>query len=199
MPAPDIRWGPNARPADVSQYSLNVLAELLARSGNDSCVITATVRSPEDDARVVFANLELPADPNHIPPLPDGVTRARALYLAPMQHVIDVYVAAKKAGHTPDEIRAAMTAEILHQGPYNCSHHCASDEELAKPADQRELNVFDVSPRELHNAAGFIVECRKEAPPPQGLNPSGLLAKLLEPPHDPGIHLEIRQPGVGAA
>jgi hypothetical protein len=169
---PTVHWGPHADRSKVSQHSLDVVLELLRRSGNDSAVITSTVRSPEDDARVLHDNL-----------VREGVDAQRRLYLAPGNQVIDVFIA--DAAKTRDETIADMAAKIRELGPYHVSHHCLSDEDLER------LNVLDISPVQLAHPQAFVAECRKEAPPAKT---GGLLSKLLEPPHDPGIHLEIPQP-----
>jgi hypothetical protein len=181
MGAPIIHWGPHADRTKVSQYSLDVLAELLIRAGIEEATITSTVRSPADDARVVFDNLERPG----------GVAAARGLYKAPMQQVINVYVDAKRAGASSDEIKARMTATIIALGGRNCSHHILTDEEL------KEINVLDVDVAPEKKKA-FRDVCAAESPAPQGTNPNGLLAKILVPPQDPCDHIEIRQQPTGA-
>ncbi len=169
---PYIQFGPHADRRKVSRYSLDVLAELLRRSDNERCVITSTVRSPEEDARVLHDNL-----------VEHGVDAMRRLYLPPGNLVIDVFVA-DVAKSRLDTV-ADMAVKIRAIGPYLVSHHCLDE------AAQQKLNVLDVGPAQLAHRDAFIDACRREAPP---LASNGLLARLLEPPHDPGIHLEIRQP-----
>ena len=71
-------------------------------------IISSTQRSPADQARVMYNNLET-----------QGVAAQRKLYKPPGQAVIDVYVAGKAAKKTPDAIKAAMTAKINELGPEN--------------------------------------------------------------------------------
>jgi hypothetical protein len=127
-------------------------------------IISSTQRSPTDQARVMFNNLET-----------QGVAAQRRLYKEPGQAVIGVYEAGKAAGKTPDAIKADMTAKINELGPMTVSHHAA---------DPKLLNVFDVAPSSVANVDAFQKAAKADT----------RVSKFLTPPNDPGLHFEIPQP-----
>ena len=160
----DIVFGPNAKSSDVTPYSLGVLRDVMAAANVATVTISSTQRSPADQARVMFNNLET-----------QGVAAQRRLYKPPGQAVIDVYEAGKAAGQTPDAIKAGMTAKIVELGPMNVSHHAA---------DPKLLNVFDVAPSSVADVDTFQKAAKAET----------RVSKFLTPPNDPGLHFEIPQP-----
>jgi hypothetical protein len=161
----NIVFGPNAKSADVSEFTLSVLRDIMQVADVAGLTVTSTQRSPRDQARVMFDNIER-----------DGVARQKALYKPAGQSVIDAYVAAKAAGNAPDEIKAAMVARILEIGPEKVSRHAA---------DPNVLNVFDISPASVAHQAAFVEAARNDQ----------RVAKVLTPAeNDPAFHLEIPQP-----
>ena len=162
-----VKFGPGAKPKDVTPFSLAVLKDILRAAGLTSATISSTARKPADQARVMFDNIEA-----------QGVAAQKKLYAAAGDQVIDVYVASKKAGKTPAEIKADMEKKIVAIGPTSVSHHAA---------DPKILNVFDVAPSSITSKKAFEAAVRKER----------RVKKFLLPPDDPGYHLEIPQPKVG--
>ena len=160
----DIVFGPNAKSSDITPYSLGVLRDVMNAANVAKLIISSTQRSPADQARVMFNNLET-----------QGVAAQRRLYKDPGQQVIDVYVSGKAAGKTPDAIKADMTAKIIALGPMKVSHHAA---------DPKLLNVFDVAPSSVADVNAFQAAVKKDA----------RVSKFLTPPNDPGLHFEIPQP-----
>ena len=158
-----IEFGPNTNSKDVTEFSKQVLEDILRAAGLKKAVISTTSRSPADQARVMFNNIE-----------EKGVAAQKSLYGPFGDQVIDVYVASKAAGKTPDQIKADMTARIVAVGPTNVSHHAA---------DPNVLNVFDVAPSSIANRAAFEQAVRADV----------RVKKFLVPPSDPGYHLEIPQ------
>jgi hypothetical protein len=164
-PNRNIVFGPNAKSADVSEFTLSVLRDIMGAADVAQLTITSTQRSPQDQARVMFDNI-----------VRDGVARQKALYKPAGQSVIDAFVAAKSAGKSADEIRAAMVARILEIGPEKVSRHSA---------DPKVLNVFDISPGSVAHPAAFVEAARNEH----------RVSKVLTPAeNDPAFHLEIPQP-----
>jgi hypothetical protein len=160
----DIVFGPNAKASDVTPYSLGVLRDVMAAANVAKLTISSTQRSPTDQARVMFNNLQS-----------QGVAAQRRLYKAPGQAVIDVYVAGKAGGKSADAIKAEMTAKIVELGPMTVSHHAA---------DPKLLNVFDVAPSSVADVNAFQAAAKKDV----------RVSKFLTPPNDPGLHFEIPQP-----
>lgn len=160
----DIVFGPNAKSSDVTPYSLGVLRDVMAAAKVAKVIISSTQRSPADQARVMYNNLET-----------QGVAAQKKLYKEPGQAVIDVYVAGKAAGKTADAIKAEMTAKINELGPMTVSHHAA---------DPKLLNVFDVAPSSVSDPNDFQAAAKADA----------RVSKFLTPPNDPGFHFEIPQP-----
>jgi len=92
-----------------------------------------------------------------------GMEGQKSLYKASGQQVLDYY---------PDQ--KAMTDEIYRLGPSNVSKHCG---------DPNKINVLDIAPSSIKYQNEF-----KSAI----LNDSRV-SKLLYPPKDPALHLEIPQ------
>lgn len=163
----DISFGPNAKAADVTDFSRQVLTAILSAAGLSKVIISSTSRSPADQARVMFANLER-----------EGIEAQRRLYKEPGRKVIEVYRQGKLAGKDAATIQAEMRDEIVRLGPTTVSRHAS---------DPRILNVFDVAPSSVARRPEFEAAVRAER----------RVTKFLLPPNDPGYHLEIPQPGVG--
>src|SRR5262250_3085574 len=83
---PQISFGPNAKAADVTAFSRGVLSDILVSAGLSGVIVSSTSRSPADQARVMFANLEK-----------FGVAAQKKLYKEPGQKVIEVYRLGKLA------------------------------------------------------------------------------------------------------
>ena len=72
MPADTDRnvvFGPNAKSADVSDFTLSVLRDIMRAADVARLTITSTQRSPQDQARVMFDNIQR-----------DGVAKQKGLY-----------------------------------------------------------------------------------------------------------------------
>lgn len=167
MSQPIINFGSKANQAVVSNHTKTVLKEILSHAGLDSCKITSTSRTPADQARIMYDNLEA-----------HGVAQQKALYAAAGDLVIDVYSQQKAAGKNATQIKAAMEAKINAIGPEKVSHHCA---------DPAKLNVIDVAPSSIANKHGFenAVNVARI---------SGKVSRFITPNNgDPAYHIEIPQ------
>jgi hypothetical protein len=99
-----------------------------------------------------------------------GIGAQRRLYREPGQKVIDTY--ALLVGHASREaIIEAMTSTILEVGPAKVSLHC------------------DVAPSSLEHPEAFRAEAERDPD----------VARVLGPPTDPALHLEIKQPKASVA
>lgn len=159
-----IKYGTNANAKDVTAFSLVVLRDILRTAGLRSALISSTARTPPQQARVMYNNIEA-----------KGVAAQKKLYAAAGDAVIDVYVKSKAAKKSPDQIKADMEAKIIELGPTRISHHAA---------DPKVLNVFDVAPSSIADKKAFELAVSKDK----------RVSKFLLPPNDPGYHLEIPQP-----
>ncbi len=160
----EIKFGPNAKKESVTNFSLLVLEDILQKAGLTSATISSTARTPADQARVMFSNIEA-----------TSVAKQKQLYAAAGDLVIDEYVKAKKAGKTEVEIKAAMEAKINELGPTKISHHAA---------DPNVLCVFDVAPSSIAKKSAFEKAVKADK----------RVKKFIVPPLDPAYHLEIPQP-----
>ena len=104
--------------------------------------------------------------------IPDGVTYARNLYLAPGNEVIDVYVDQKQAGANRTTTIAAMEQKIIDVGPETVSSHCSTTRV-----------VFDVAPSSIDDDSAFE-EALAQA------KASGTILKFLTPQSDASYHIE---------
>jgi len=163
--APGIQYGPNVNQAAISDYTKGVIRDIMSSAGITSVKITSTARTPEEQARAMYTNLE-----NR------GVQDQLDLYAAAGDEVIRAYQASKKRGNAKEQIIQDMVAEILRQGPGRVSRHAA---------DFSVLNVIDIAPSSVSNRAAFERAVRAE----------GRVSKFLTPAdNDPAYHLEIPQP-----
>jgi hypothetical protein len=167
-PAPAaISFGANAKAAAMTPYSKRVLQDIMRKAGVPFALISSTQRSPEEQARAMFANLEAL-----------GVKSQKALYGPNGDLVIDVYVHGKAAGKTAAQIQKDMTKRIIGLGPSNVSHHAA---------DPKVLNVFDVAPSSIPAAKWAAFE--------KAVLADKRVHKFFKPNDgDPGFHIEIPQP-----
>jgi hypothetical protein len=162
-----ISFGPNAKEADVTDFSRQVLTDILKAAGLTKTTVSSTSRSPADQARVMYANLEK-----------EGIDAQRKLYKEPGRQVIEVYRQGKLAGKDAATIQAEMRDKIVQLGPTTVSRHAS---------DPKILNVFDVAPSSVAKRPEFEAAVRADP----------RVTKFLLPPNDPGYHLEIPQPQAG--
>jgi hypothetical protein len=147
----------------IPELAAGVLLGIMDDAHVEEVLITNTTRSPQDQARVMFDNLERL-----------GVAAEKKLYKAPGQAVIDVYASMRAMGHNADDTKLAMTEKILELGPQTVSHHCAEP-------DVR--SVFDVAPSSIPvllrgTFESVVSDCDQ-------------VDKFLMPPTDPAYHIEI--------
>jgi hypothetical protein len=127
-----VKFGPRANKATVSSETMRVLQDILQKSGQSGATITSIVRTPTDQARIMYSQLE------------DGTI---SKYGPAGQKVIAVYYQDKAADKSADEIMSDMEAEINALGPYNVSHHIG---------DPSQLNVVDIDPNSIADKTAFI-------------------------------------------
>ena len=160
----EIKFGKNAKKDNVTNFSLQVLEDILQAAGLNSALISSTARTTADQARVMFNNIES-----------TSVLAQKKLYAAAGDEVIDEYVKAKKAGKTAIEIKAAMEAKIIAIGPTKVSHHAA---------DPNKLCVIDIAASSILKKAAFEKAVKSDK----------RVKRFITPPLDPAYHLEIPQP-----
>ena len=163
--SPSISFGENAKSADVMPYTLGVLSDILKSAGLQSALVSSTSRTPADQARIMYNNLEK-----------YGVEAQKKLYANPGDKVIDVYARSKAAGKTSDRIKLDMETKIRDLGPTNVSRHTA---------DPRVLNVVDIAPSSLKDRRAFEVAVKSDKRVNRFITPAD---------SDPAYHLEIPQP-----
>lgn len=159
-----IRFGKNARPADVTDYSRGVLEDILRAANIQAALVSSTARSPAGQARVMYDNLER-----------YGVDAQKRLYADAGDRVIDEYVRSKAAGKTKRQILYDMEMRIRLIGPTKVSRHAS---------DAHVLNVFDLAPSSVDRHDQFEHAVKDDR----------RVTTFLTPPADPGYHLEIPQP-----
>ena len=140
-----------------------ILIKILNEAGISSVKITSTIRSPADQARIMFDNLQQ-----------YGVEKQKQLYGNNGDLVIDEYENAKKEKKTEIEIKQKMEAKIKELGPATVSKHCG---------DPAKISIFDIAPSSIPetNKSDFV----------KALKNSKDLSKYILPPTDPAYHLEI--------
>jgi fructose-specific phosphotransferase system IIC component len=168
MAPPTVNFAPSANQAVVSAYTRQLVRRLLQAAGCPGCTITSTSRTPAEQARAMYKNVQSL-----------GVTSQLALYADAGDAVINEYVKARKAGLAPASIIAAMSAKIVEVGPERVSLHCA---------DPARLNVIDIAPSSIADPGAFIgaIAAAKQ---------QGTISRFFTPgDHDPAFHIEVPQP-----
>jgi hypothetical protein len=163
-----VTFGANADQTVLSATALDIVKDVAQAAGLTSIMISSTARTPTDQARVMYNNLEGAGEGQ-------GVEAQKALYGTSGDQVIDVYVEQKAAGKTADEIKAAMKAKIDELGPTNVSNHCQ---------DPATMIVFDVSPVSVGDTqanSAFATAAEAES----------RVSNFIPYPDDPGHHFEI--------
>jgi hypothetical protein len=173
LPVITFKKDPDARSDVVTPYTLRVLTEVLVKANEPSALITSTMRTPDQQATIMYNSLE---------------AHKISSYKAPGQKVIALYYQEKKQGLARAQIIADMTALIITLGPSTVSKHCVT------LADYALTNVLDVAPTSLRNGARFAKVARSFFP---------RVSKILDPNHpkndpvyDPAYHLEFPQPSL---
>jgi hypothetical protein len=138
-----------------------VLTDVLVAAGLRTAKITSVTRTPHDQARVMYENLEA-----------NGIDANLRLYKEPGQKVIEIYKNLK--GHqSSTQIISLMEAKIKQLGPSKVSLHCSTTH-----------YVFDVAPSSIANKASFVAAV-------EGARKRRTISKFLKPPKDPAYHIEI--------
>jgi hypothetical protein len=137
-------------------------------------IVTRTISTPEDEARIMFENFEawhaLPNGPEK------DAKNPRKLYKPAFGGVvIGVYDYQKMMGQPADAVKHAMAQKIIELGPEKVSAHCTADP---------NKSVFDVAP-------SSIPDERKEMFVNQ-VSVMARLVKFLRPPVDSAYHIEIK-------
>lgn len=165
-PEPTIQFGEKAKEDAVSDYSRGVLSDIAKQAQERHILITSTARTPEDQARAMYNNLEI-----------RGVRDQQRLYNPKGDAVIDVYVAAKAEGKTSDQIQPLMAQKVRDLN-WSSGH-------LANPD---KLNVIDIAPSSIENRKAFEDALSKA-------KENGTISKYFGPKNnDPAYHIEIPQP-----
>ena len=156
-------YSPNIKP--LASAAETALDQILEKCDVAGAIVTSTVRTPEDQARIMYDNLEA-----------HGVAAQRKLYKPSGGGlIIDVYEYQKMMGQVADAVKHAMAQKIIELGPEKVSAHCTADP---------NKSVFDVAP-------SSIPDERKKMFVNQVTVMSGLI-KFLRPPVDPAYHIEIK-------
>lgn len=150
----------------VSEYSKSVLTDIMKKAGVASILITSTARTPADQARIMYENIE-----RH------GVNHQKLLYGTYGDKVIDEYSKHKSKKHHKQFIISMMQAKIIALDPSKVSNHVA---------DPLKLNVIDIAPSSIDpSLRKLFVEAVQD---------ESRITKYFGPPKDPAYHLEIPQP-----
>lgn len=150
----------------VSEYSRLVLTDIMRKAGVPSILVTSTARTPADQARIMYENIER-----------YGIEHQKLLYSKYGDQVIDEYSKYKSKKHHKQFIISMMQAKIIALDPSKISNHVA---------DPMKLNVIDIAPSSINPSLRSLFV--------KAVLGEKRVAKYLGPPKDPAYHLEIPQP-----
>lgn len=177
---PTIDFGPHAKKGAFSDYSRRVLEKILEASGVDKVVITSTIRTPEDQARIMYENLDMLTNKKGFD---EGVAASRPQYgtdpLSPGNQAIDVYVNSMTSGENKDQVITDMISKIRNLSDQGKWHSHLSD--------PKKLGVFDIDPASIPDdeKKSFVDTVNKAK--------GTIVSKFLQPPDDLAYHIEIQQ------
>jgi peptidoglycan hydrolase-like protein with peptidoglycan-binding domain/ribosomal protein L36 len=133
--AQDIKFQFKGSAAGLSAKAEEVLRDILAKAAEGEVAIVNTLRSAEEQASVMYANIQA-----------YGAEFNRTQYKTPSaaSQVVDAYEAAVAAGKGEQEVIGAMLAVINQVGAASLSDHCNS----SNPA-------IDIHPASIKNKSNF--------------------------------------------
>jgi hypothetical protein len=124
---------------NVTDYTLNVLANILRDANQPYLIITSLQRTPRQQASAMYNNI-----------VSKGVASQYNLYGSGGDAIINVYVSEKAKSSTPTEIKNAMTSAIV-----------TNDWQYDHRADGITKAVVDISFRELKSIGTMTVSLQK--------------------------------------
>lgn len=137
-PSAKITFSSSVDSSVVSPYTLNVIKQILTNTGLTSAKITSTIRTPQKQAEIMYANCER-----------TGPKIQKDIYAPAGEKVIDVYIEGKSEKLTKAEIIENMVSEINNIWPERVSLHCVPETQYS------ELNVLDISQSSISNSKAF--------------------------------------------
>lgn len=168
-----INFSENVDPVQLTQHSRDEIEHALDVSGNPSCLVTALVRTPRDEARILHDNLLSPVT-SRMMTMEESALAQKEIYAPPGRAVIDVWLASSTLDR--DATIDAMEAEILKQGSMKVTHHCCD------PVKDH-LQTVDIAQSSLKNVLAFEQIIKGHASD---------FSKCLDENHC--VHIEIPQP-----
>jgi peptidoglycan hydrolase-like protein with peptidoglycan-binding domain len=151
----------------INSKAKSALTNILKEAKINTVTITSTVRTPKDQARVMYENL-----------INAGVAAQKKLYGTNGDKVIDKYVELKDVKKTADEIKKGMEDLIVKLGSTTISKHCC---------DPNEFSIFDVAPSSIPSAKRKDFEAALK----NSLK-CGEIQKYIPWPDDPAYHIEVK-------
>lgn len=162
-------YGKNAVP--LAPWAEKILDGILVRAGIDNAIVTSTKRSPHDQARIMYANLNGPGSDKHA-----YIDRQLRLYGDNGDRVIRVFEQQLSMGAAANDAIRAMERKILEIGPQKVSAHCSCDP---------DREVMDIAPSSIPAVKRPVFgACVANA---RGV------AKFIPFPGDPAYHIEMKR------
>ena len=126
-------YGSNAQ--KMAAWAEKLLNNILDQCGIIGAIVTSTKRSPHDQARIMYENLNGPHTDKQ-----EYINRQLKLYGEAGDTVIHVFAHQLSMGASRESTIRAMEDEIIVLGPQNVSRHCV---------DLPGYEVFDVAPSSI--------------------------------------------------
>jgi RHS repeat-associated protein len=162
--------GATSTPKVLNPNAVKVLNMIINHLDAARLTITSTGRTPEQQARIMYENLQ---------------AGKSSTYKAPGKQVIQVYHQMKKQGATEEQIKAAMVKKINEVGPQNVSAHTANPQQVNAIDFGIGTLQKDLTPAQIASLKSYL----------EGLQKAGIISKFLNPENNPGeaaFHIEIK-------
>jgi hypothetical protein len=168
-PLADVRiaYGANANEAVVSAGMKDIIKDGLRAAGAAVGTITSTARTPADQARAMFTNIQNTSADAQQRIYGDGGDAVIQRYINETRGMSRAQIQQQS-----ERIQQAMTDEINAQGPTNVSNHCGDP--AVRCVVDVSYNSFNDTNRPLFRASV-----------------SGRVTRLLDEPNNSCFHLEL--------
>jgi hypothetical protein len=166
----NFSYGCNACP--MAGWAEDLFCNILSQVGIMGVIITSTKRTPHDQARIMYENLDGPHSNKQ-----EYIERQLRLYGTAGDQVIHVFEHQLSMGAGRDSAIRAMEDEIIAIGPQKVSAHCCT-------IPNRE--VFDVAPSSIPED--------KRQQFKTIMSSMMRVTKFIPFPLDPAYHIEITNP-----
>jgi hypothetical protein len=167
----NFNYGPNAK--KMFPWAEILLDNILKRAEITGVLVTSTNRTPRDQARIMYENLDGPLQDKH-----QYIDRQLKLYGPTGDIIVHVFEHQMSMGASRDDTIRAMEDAIINLGPEKVSVHCVN---------RQNKQVLDVAPSTVPEDKRNVFKAV--------VSGMALVTKFIPYPLDPAYHIEMTNRG----